>query len=670
MSEQTLVNMSEKIKNIKSMSETKEITLKEAKRNTLDALNIIVSQYKDNIEKDIMSEVYELISKLVFCSNLDIFIIELDELIEIMKNIIEEILIKCKSVDWFEEVKKRILNNNMFASELIVPDILSYEERIEIFNKYILNEIKCNEKTDKNVIIETIRKLILILFLPIHTKTTKVNKTNIRISFFCNHSGKTKETCKGRNCLYKLNLTLGFDGNNSIVEKGTHNHSLDYSFIISKTCPLLKHEKQLIPKTKKEFVNFVATHPNIRVPLKRFRQIQKIEDTNPMNENIFLSESFVENESFIKLTNTFTNKAIHSILFIHKKVAQLEYSKRKWYIDDTSKTNVYNKNLLAIIVKDDNSFNQLLAFGFLFDQTQDSFEILLNQLHNELNYSPDVIICDRCPAQLNALSTIFPSSKIFFCRVHIERSLLKYFKSNDIIMKLYYLMINNKLKEDDFIDTWENIILKNKGNNIEEQEESEEDINEEENNEELLEQDTTDIINAEDGNNIISDNIKELIESANNLNIKKGLVCLTDLIKEKENWIPSECIKYGMYRDITSNRVEGFFGHLKNLIKHENLPLFLLTNNICALANTMFNNITSVDLPEGILDKNNQLFNSLTEFAKRVLKSQFNLLNNNLLYDENKYCISCEIRKVNSKLAWPCCHLMKERKMKGTKEYY
>ena len=75
-----------------------------------------------------------------------------------------------------------------------------------------------------------------------------------------------------------------------------------------------------------------------------------------------------------------------------------------------------------------------------------------------------------------------------------------------------------------------------------------------------------------------------------------------------------------MYRDITTNRVEGFFGHLKNLIKHEQLPLCSLTNNICALANTMFNNISSIDLPEGILDKNNQLFNSLTEFAKKSIK--------------------------------------------------
>ena len=672
MSEQALINLSEKIKIIGKKCESKEITLKIAQRDISDALNTLVNQYSQHIKKEQMCLIYELITQLVFSSNIEVFISKLDELNNVLKNIVDEMLIKCNSVNWFEEVKKRVQNNDMFASELMVPDVLEYDKRIEIFNKYILNEIKCNENSNKEEIMETIRKLIIILFLPIHTKSTKINKTNIKITFHCNHSGKTKESCKGRSCLYKLYVTLGFDEKNCIVENGTHNHSLDYFFVISKTCPILKQEKQLIPKTKKEFVEFVANHPNIHISLKKFRQIQKVEDKSQILESTFLSELFVENESFVKLTNTFTNNCIHSILFIHKKVAQIEYSKRKWYIDDTSNINVYNKNVLAIIVKDDNSFNQLLAFGFLFDQTQNSFELLLNQLHNVLNYSPDVIICDRCVAQFNALSTIFPSSKIFFCRVHVERSLLKYFKSDDVIMKMYYLMINMKLDEDDFINVWNNIIKNNNRNNIEDEEdfeESTEESSEEERTiDELLEQDRSDIINAEDSRYELSDNIKELLKKANNVSIKKGLLCLISLIEQRDNWIPSECIKYGMYRDITTNRVEGFFGHLKNMINHERLPLFQLTNNICALANTMFNNITSIELPDGIINKNDPLFDSLTEFAKRILKSQYELLNNNLYY-ENQYCISCEIRRVNSKLSWPCCHLMKEMKMKRTREF-
>ena len=242
MNDQTLVSIFEKLKNIKSMCQTRQMTLKEAQKDTLDVLNIIHNQYKDHIENEQMNKIYELISNFVFCSSIEKFIIELDEMNNILKRIIEEMVIKCQSIDWFEEVKKRVNNNNMFASELIVPDILNYGQRIEIFNKYIINEIKCKNDYDRKEIIERIRKLIIILFLPIHTKSTKINKTNIKISFYCNHSGKTKETCKGRNCSYKLFVIIGFDEKNTVVESGTHNHALDYSFVVSKTCPLLKQE--------------------------------------------------------------------------------------------------------------------------------------------------------------------------------------------------------------------------------------------------------------------------------------------------------------------------------------------------------------------------------------------------------------------------------------------
>ena len=135
MSEQVLINLSKKIKIIRRKCDSKEITLKCAQRDISDALNILVNQYKEYIKREQMNLLYELIKELVFSLNMEIFISKLDELNDVLKSIIDEMLIKCNSIDWFEEVKKRIDNNDMFASELMVPDVLEYSKRIEIFKE-------------------------------------------------------------------------------------------------------------------------------------------------------------------------------------------------------------------------------------------------------------------------------------------------------------------------------------------------------------------------------------------------------------------------------------------------------------------------------------------------------------------------------------------------------
>ncbi|EDR21663.1 hypothetical protein EDI_261610 [Entamoeba dispar SAW760] len=451
-------------------------------------MNVIINHYNDYINNDVMNEILILSSKLLYSQNIESIIL-----------IIERMMNVCKSINWYEQVKLRIIQKEMFASELMVPKEIEYEKRIDIFKNYIHIDIKIHDSIVKNDVITTLRKLILILFLPIHTKSTKINKNNIKIVFYCNHSGKTKETCKGRDCEYKLIVTLGFDKVNSVLEINEHKHQLDYFFVVSKTCPLLKSEKLLIPKTNNEIIKFLVNHPHIQIPLRKFRQIQREEDRNQIFENIFLSESFFENDSFIKLTNTFTNGLfIRYCSFI-----------RKWL-----KWNIVKEN-------DDNSFNQLLSFGYLFDQSEISYKLFFHQLYNILNYGPEIIVCDRCIAQYNALKQIFPYSKLFLCRIHIERSLIKYFKSDHIIMKLFHLTMNMKLNENDLIETWKSIIMKNI-KNIEEDNDDEntyyddKENNEEENDDDqLFEHDTSDIIKSIDGTNTLQDNIKQLIEELN-----------------------------------------------------------------------------------------------------------------------------------------------------------
>ena len=172
--------------------------------------------------------------------------------------------------EMYEEVKKNITNTEKFASELMVSHDTEYEKRIGIFKKYVIEEIKCNATSKKEEVVKVIRKLIIILFLPVHTKTIQVNKNNIRITLYCNHSGKTKETCKGRDCKYKAILLLEFDKENNISEIGQHCHPMDYSFVVSTTRFLLKSERLLIPQTKLKMIEFNEKHPDVvfRNPLR------------------------------------------------------------------------------------------------------------------------------------------------------------------------------------------------------------------------------------------------------------------------------------------------------------------------------------------------------------------------------------------------------------------
>ena len=671
MSERIIENVSVKINNLIDKCLKKELSVEGAKKEITNVMEIIVIEFNKTIGDENMNEIHVLMSKIVFYKDIEDIVVCLNKINEIMRKIITELLDITQNIDWYDEVKRRITQKDMFMSELMVSCDLEYEKRMKIFKEYIKNDIKIKDGSVHKNIIDTIRRLIIILFIPIHTKTSRVGLNDIKMVFKCNHSGKTKETCKGRDCNYKVVMLIKYNGMNEIIETGEHNHPLDYFFVTSKTCPLLKSEKEMIPKRKEEIIQFIANHPHVIVPIKKYRQIQSSNDNKQIIENTFLTNLYYENDSFIKITNTFNNGYIHSITFIHKRVAQMEYCKRRWYMDDTSNTNIYNKNMIAIIVKDDNSFNQLMSFGYLFDQTENSFKIYLNQLYTILNFKPEIIICDRCVAQFNAIKEVFPDTKVFFCRIHIERSLMKYFKKDHIIMKMFYLMINLKLSEEDMIKIWKTVI-KNNINNLKNEEETEEisdededrteDSNEQEDN--LYETDQMDIpIKIKD--NKISENIKILLEEAKNMKINKGILCLIDLLEHKENWLPSECIKYGIYHDYTTNRVEGFFGHLKRLTKHNRLFYYILTDHVFALANIMYNNIIGIELYDVIIDKDDERYNYLTEFCKKVLKTQYEMMKNGKINEENQYCISCEMRKNNSDYSWPCSHLMKTRqKMK------
>ena len=676
MTQQILSNLITSIDVITEEYLKNNITMKIMKESIQKNIKDFHDNYENDIEENHKNIIYSLFAKMLFSNNDETTMKVLKELKDELRIVLNEMKEKEKEIKWEEEIKKRIVLKYNLCSELMVPEEMEYNKRMEIFKNYILNEIKPKQKNDIKEVKTIIQKLVLILIIPIYIKYIYYSNKRISITFYCRHSGKTKDSCKGRDCKYKLVVHFIFGDLTEIIEKGEHNHQLDYSFIITKTCPLLKSERELIPETKEELEAFHASHPNSKISLKKLKEIQRAKRKELEIDNKFLKYSFVEDEINVKFINIFTNNYIHSITFIHKRVAKLEYSKRIWYIDDTAKTNIYDKNLITIIVKDDNSFNQILSFGYLFDQTKNSYYIYFKQVHDILGYEPNIIVCDRCVAQFKALNEVFPNVKKFYCRIHIERSLNKYFKGKHPIIKSYRLMMNMNLKEKDLIETWKEIIKNNtnheiidEDNEIEEEEEEEDYDEENKENQRIEEEKSCDIINLTEDINVRKNVNESFLEKVKKKKIKKGILCLKDLVEHSKCWIPSECIKYGMYRDFTTNRIEGFFGSLKKLTEHEILSFNELTSKIKTLEISMFNKILSIELPDGIIDKNDPRFNSLTEFTKKVLKYQYNMLEDKKICKENVYCISCRIRKETQQLAWPCCHLMKKRKDLKTEKY-
>ena len=300
MSERALEIVSRKISGLIDKCMTSEISVKEVQTEIINTMNELVVKHNEIMNNESMNEIHISLSKIMFSNNIGMIIVELQKLKRLIKNAVIEIIDMNQNIDWYDEVKRRIVQKDMFVSELMVPQSLQYEKRMELFKQYIKNDIKIKDSSSYKDVVDIIRRLLIMLFIPIHTKATRVGKHNIKILFKCNHSGKTKESCKGRDCKYKLIIFIGYNGINEINENGEHNHSLDYSFVTSKTCPLLKSEKEMIPKRKEDMIEFIANHPHVIIPLKKYRQIQNSNDNEQSIENTFSTNLFYENESFIK----------------------------------------------------------------------------------------------------------------------------------------------------------------------------------------------------------------------------------------------------------------------------------------------------------------------------------------------------------------------------------
>lgn len=102
-----------------------------------------------------------------------------------------------------------------------------------------------------------------------------------------------------------------------------------------------------------------------------------------------------------------------------------------WVIsmDCTYKTNRYGLPLLDIVGFASTGQTFHLAFGFIQDEKQDSYEVILRCLAEayeslEMQH-PRTILTDKERALINAINVVFPDTKTISCIWHIDMNLLK-----------------------------------------------------------------------------------------------------------------------------------------------------------------------------------------------------------------------------------------------------
>ena len=109
MSERIIENVSTKINNIIDKCLKHQMSVEEAKNKIINTLKIIVTEYGKIIKDEYMNEIHIILSKIIFSENNEMVVDELNKINEIMRKIITEFTDITQNINWYDEVKRRIV---------------------------------------------------------------------------------------------------------------------------------------------------------------------------------------------------------------------------------------------------------------------------------------------------------------------------------------------------------------------------------------------------------------------------------------------------------------------------------------------------------------------------------------------------------------------------------
>jgi hypothetical protein len=127
-------------------------------------------------------------------------------------------------------------------------------------------------------------------------------------------------------------------------------------------------------------------------------------------------------------------------------------------MDDTSCTNVFALPLILVVGSDEHGLNQIVAFALTLNRTEKSFEHFLLWLKSRLPATdqdekplPRAFVVDPHLGQFNALTMVFPESRIVFCCFHLKQNLAVMFGELSPVLKLFDDFVKCRVTEEDYL---------------------------------------------------------------------------------------------------------------------------------------------------------------------------------------------------------------------------
>lgn len=149
-------------------------------------------------------------------------------------------------------------------------------------------------------------------------------------------------------------------------------------------------------------------------------------------ENLVELLNILENEQFIYFKKRVSQEGnLEAFVFAtHEMLSFYHYYKDMLIIDTTFGLNRFNMPLLTFAGVKNTGESVILGFAVMINETAIYKKWVFETYNSFTNAHPSAIISDACPALLQAIKEVFPSTKSFLCAWHVQRNLKKHFSSS------------------------------------------------------------------------------------------------------------------------------------------------------------------------------------------------------------------------------------------------